>query len=65
MSARAWISGDGRSWVPLGDPVPEAYFNDAFVTDDGTLLVIGATQQGTLETGIEARAMVWVGAVGD
>ncbi len=57
-AARAWISSDGRSWEPLGEPVPDAYFNAAFATDDG-LVVAGATQTGTLETGIESHAQLW------
>lgn len=59
MSGRAWISANGRTWQPLGDPVPEAYFNDAFVTHDGLVFALGGTQSGSLETGITGRAMIW------
>jgi hypothetical protein len=58
MQARAWLSTDGTSWEPLGDPVPGAYFTGAYPMDEA-LLLAGATQAGTLETGIEARAAVW------
>ena len=58
MEGLAWFSTDGRSWEPLGDPVPNAFFTGAVSTDTG-LLLTGATQLGTLETGIEAHAMVW------
>jgi hypothetical protein len=62
---RAWISSDGRSWAPLGDPVPDAFFQGAHATDDGRLLLAGATQSGTLETGIQAHAMIWGATLGD
>ncbi len=58
MHAGAWFSTDGRTWQPFGDPVPNAFFHTAYATDDG-LLALGATQEGTLETGIEAHAMMW------
>jgi hypothetical protein len=58
-AARAWFGADGRSWTLIGDPLPEAYFTSAFETDGG-LLVTGATQTGTLETGIETRAGIWL-----
>lgn len=58
MEGLAWISTDGRSWEPFGDPVPNAFFTGAYATDDG-LLVTGATQSGTLETGIESHGMIW------
>lgn len=64
MLARAWLSTDGRSWEPLGDPLGEAYFNAAMATDDG-LLLVGATQSGTLETGIDAHAAIWSTALSD
>jgi hypothetical protein len=54
----AWASPDGRSWDALGEVVPNAFFNAAFVRD-GTLLVGGATQEGTLETGIDVYAKIW------
>lgn len=60
----AWLSTDGRSWQPLGDRFPNAFFSGAFPTDDA-LLIAGATQSGTLETGIQARAMVWGAALSD
>jgi hypothetical protein len=59
MQARAWLSTDGTTWEPLGDPVAGAYFTGAFPIDDA-LLLAGGTQAGTLETGIEAHAAVWV-----
>ncbi|MDQ2688944.1 MAG: hypothetical protein M3Y29_01540 [Chloroflexota bacterium] len=64
MAASAWISTDGRSWEPLGEPHDGAYFNAAYVTDDG-LLAMGATQAGAVETGIEAYAMIWTAALDD
>jgi hypothetical protein len=58
--AAAWISTDGgATWSRFGDPVPEAYFSTALVTDEG-LFLGGATQTGTQETGIEARAATWL-----
>ena len=62
MEGLAWISTDGRSWQPLGDPVPNAFFNGLHATDDG-LLLTGATQAGTLETGIESNAMIWAAEI--
>ena len=53
MEGMAWFSTDGRSWEPLGDPVRNAFFTGARLADDG-LLLTGATQAGTLETGVEA-----------
>ena len=64
MQGRAWLSADGSEWAPLGEPVPESFFTSAFATEDG-LLVTGATQTGTLETGIDARAGVWLATTGD
>jgi hypothetical protein len=58
MQGRAWVTSDGIEWTVFGDPVPGAYFHRAFPTDDGALLV-GATQGGTPETGIEAHAAIW------
>jgi hypothetical protein len=58
MEGMAWISTDGRFWEPLGDPVPGAFFNSAYAADDG-LLLTGATESGTLETGIESHALIW------
>jgi photosystem II stability/assembly factor-like uncharacterized protein len=58
--AASWLSTDGgATWSRFGDPVPEAYFSTAFATADD-LFVGGATQSGTQETGIEARAATWV-----
>ena len=62
MEGMAWISTDGRSWQPLGDPVPNAFFNGAHAADDA-LLLTGATQDGTLETGVEAYAMIWTAEI--
>jgi hypothetical protein len=59
MNGRAWISSDGGAWEPLGDPLAGAFFNSAVALDDG-LLLTGATQSGTLETGVEAHAAVWL-----
>ena len=58
MEGMAWFSTDGRSWEPFGDPVPNAFFTGA-VSTDGGLFLTGATQSGTLETGIKAHAMIW------
>jgi hypothetical protein len=60
-AGRAWISADGASWEPLGEPVTGAFFQFAFASGDH-LFVGGATQSGTPETGIEAHAMVWTAA---
>jgi hypothetical protein len=64
MAARAWFSADGRSWMPIGDPLAEAFFQSATATETG-LLVAGATQTGTLQTGIEAHAGIWHLPMGD
>ena len=58
MAGTAWISTDGGSWQPFGERLDGSYFNSAFV-HDGRLFVGGATQAGTLETGIDAHAMIW------
>ncbi len=64
MSAVAWISTDGgRSWAQLGDEIPDAYLNNAYMTDGGVLHLLGGTQEGTLETGITGRAMIWTGTL--
>jgi hypothetical protein len=61
MNGAALVSTDGgRSWQPLAELEPEAYFTSALVTDAGQLLIGGAMQQGTPETGIDAHAMIWV-----
>lgn len=66
MSGAAWISTDeGRTWAPLGEPVADATFTSAYLAEDGTLIVTGGTQTGTLETGIDARAAVWTVSLGD
>lgn len=63
--AVAWRSTDaGRTWTLLADPVPDAYFTSAHVTDGG-LVLTGATQTGTLETGIDARAAAWTVSLPD
>jgi hypothetical protein len=63
--ATVWLStDDGATWAPFGDPVPDAYFISAFPTDDG-LVISGATQTGTVETGIDARAMIWTATFGE
>lgn len=59
----AWISADGHRWEPIGDLVPNAFFNAAFVEGD-TLVVSGATQEGTIETGIDVFAMIWTTSLG-
>ena len=59
MLGGAWISTDGLAWSPLGEPVEGAYFTGVRATDGG-LLFSGATQGGTLETGIEAHAAIWL-----
>ena len=64
MAARTWLSTDGRSWQPVGEPVPGAFFHAAFAMDDG-LLAVGATQAGTFETGIEAHAAIWSASLSD
>jgi hypothetical protein len=57
--AAAWRStDDGRTWEPFGEPVTDAYFNDAAATDEG-LFLFGATQTGTQETGIDSRSAIW------
>jgi hypothetical protein len=61
MEGVAWASTDGRSWQPYGEPLPGAFFQSAYATDGG-LIVTGATQSGSLETGVEAHAMVWTTA---
>jgi hypothetical protein len=58
MAGRAWFSPDGGSWNLIGEPLPETYFESALAIDDG-LLVVGITQTGTIETGIEARARIF------
>jgi hypothetical protein len=64
MAGAAWLSTDGRSWEPFGELLPGAYFQSAHVTDDG-LLMAGATQAGTLETGVQAHAMIWTATLDD
>ncbi len=64
-SAAAWIStDDGATWAPLIEPIPEAYFGGVVSTDAG-LLFTGATQTGQIETGIDARAAIWVGTLSE
>ena len=64
IDAAAWRSTDGRSWEPLGQVVPNAYFAAAHATDAG-LIVSGATQEGKLETGIDVHAQVWIATLSD
>jgi hypothetical protein len=64
MQGRAWWSADGTSWEPMGDPLTGAYFTGAFPIDDA-LFLAGATQAGTVETGIEAHAAVWMASSED
>jgi hypothetical protein len=64
MQGRAWISTDGVAWTALGDPFEGTFFTGAIPTADGVLLT-GGTQAGALETGIVARAGVWLGVLGD
>jgi hypothetical protein len=59
MLGAAWVSTDGLDWSPLGESIDGAYVTGAFATDDAVLLG-GATQAGTLETGIEAHAAIWL-----
>lgn len=58
MAGSAWISPDGIGWESFGEPLPGTYFHSGFV-HDGVLLAFGATQAGTVETGMEAHAMIW------
>ena len=62
--AAAWISSDGLTWDALGETVPNAFFNAAFLNGD-TIVVAGATQEGTTETGIDVYAKLWHGAAGN
>ena len=55
----AWLSTDGLDWSPLGEPVEGAYLTGVHAADEG-ILFSGATQAGTLETGIEAHAAIWL-----
>jgi hypothetical protein len=64
MAGTAWISQDGIGWAPFGDPLPGTYFHSG-VVHGGALLAFGATQAGTVETGIEAHAMIWSTALTD
>jgi hypothetical protein len=48
------------AWSPLGEPLEGAFFAGAHAAADG-LLFIGATQAGTLETGIQSHAAIWLG----
>jgi hypothetical protein len=58
-AARAWWSADGASWNPLGEPIRGAYFSNVLAVDEGWI-ASGATQSGTLESGIRSAAGVWV-----
>ena len=59
MNGAAWVSTDGVAWSPLGEPVEGAFLTGIHPTDDG-ILFSGATQAGTLETGIQAHAAIWI-----
>jgi hypothetical protein len=59
MNGAAWVSTDGVAWSPLGEPVDGAFHTGIHPTDDG-ILFSGATQAGTLETGIQAHAAIWL-----
>jgi hypothetical protein len=64
MAGTAWVSQDGIGWAPFGEPLPGTYFHSGFL-HEGALLAFGATQAGTVETGIEAHAMIWSTALTD
>jgi hypothetical protein len=64
MQGGAWLSTDGVTWIALGDPLEGTFFTGAVSTTDGALIT-GATQAGTMETGIEAHAGVWVASFGE
>lgn len=55
----SWVSTDGRAWSPLGEPIDGAFITGIHPTDEG-ILFTGATQAGTLETGIQAHAAIWL-----
>lgn len=61
--AAAWISRDGLTWEAFGNTVPNAFFNAAFLNGD-TIVIAGATQEGTTETGIDVYAQIWQGPAG-
>jgi hypothetical protein len=62
--AAAWVSRDGLKWDAFGDTIPNAFFNAAFV-NGGTILVAGATQEGTTETGINVYPVLWLAAAAE
>ena len=63
MEALAWFSADGRSWEQIdGSATPNAYF-PAAVSVDGSMLIAGATQEGTMETGIKSHAQIWIASL--
>ena len=64
MRGRAWHSIDGTTWAPLGEPMPESFFTSAMAVEGG-VLVTGATQTGSVETGIDSRAGIWLSSSGD
>ena len=64
MAGTAWFSADGIGWEAFGDPLPGTYFHSG-VVHEGALLAFGATQAGTLETGIQAHAMIWSTALSE
>ena len=59
MRGAAWASTDGLTWSPLGDPIEGAFITGIHPTGDA-ILFSGATQAGTLETGIQAHAAIWL-----
>ena len=63
MQGRAWLFRDGSEWAPLGEPVPESSSHRPFPPRKP--LRHRRRQTGTLETGIDARAGVWLATTGD
>jgi len=59
MRGAVWVSTDGQTWSPLGEPIEGAFINGIHPTSEG-ILFSGATQAGTLETGIQAHAAIWL-----
>jgi hypothetical protein len=59
MRGAAWLSTDGVTWTPLGEPIEGAFLTGTHPTDEG-ILFSGATQAGTIETGIQAHAAIWL-----
>jgi len=60
VDATAFASTDGgRTWSTWGGAVTDAVFTTLVATPEGGYIVGGRTQEGTLETGIHGRALVW------